>query len=94
MAENIYAGMVEFEMNEVKLKIDTIIVNILGENGIYLSSISDISLLELGIDSILFITLVIEIEEEFGINIPDEYMNLEDLSSLDKICKIVIEQMN
>ena len=86
--------MVEFEMNEVKFKIDTVIVNILGENGIYLSSISDISLLELGIDSILFITLVIEIEEEFGINIPDEYMNLEDLSSLDKICKIVIEQMN
>lgn len=86
--------MVEFEMNEVKFKIDTVIVNILGENGIYLSSISDISLLELGIDSILFITLVIEIEEEFGINIPDEHMNLEDLSSLDKICKIVIEQMN
>lgn len=81
-------------MNEVKFKIDTVIVNILGENGIYLSSISDISLLELGIDSILFITLVIEIEEEFGINIPDEHMNLEDLSSLDKICKIVIEQMN
>ena len=42
---------------------------------------SDVNLTDYNIDSILFISLLVNIEELFGIIIPDEYMTYEILQS-------------
>ena len=45
------------------------------------------------LDSLKFITLVVELEEHFGIEIPDEYLNILAFDSLENIADIVINLM-
>jgi acyl carrier protein len=44
-------------------------------------------------DSLKFISLVVELEEHFGIEIPDEYLNILAFDSLENIADIVINLM-
>ncbi len=49
--------------------------------------------IDLGYDSISFIKLIIEIEEKFGIQFPDEYLDYEIVSnfqSLEEVVKTII----
>mgnify|MGYP000221569346 FL=1 len=41
------------------------------------------------IDSIVFISLVLDLEEEFNIEIPDEYLLMSTFSSIDNIALII-----
>lgn len=41
------------------------------------------------IDSIVFISLVLDLEEEFNIEIPDEYLLMSTFSSVDNIILII-----
>ena len=41
------------------------------------------------IDSIVFISLVLDLEEEFNIEIPDEYLLMSTFSSIDNITLII-----
>lgn len=41
------------------------------------------------IDSISFITAIVDIEQEFDIEFPDEYLTTETMSSYEKIYEIV-----
>jgi acyl carrier protein len=52
----------------------------------------DTSLEELGINSLLFVHLVIQIESEFKIEIPDKYLVVESMDTINKI-KNVIEKI-
>ncbi|WP_250886672.1 phosphopantetheine-binding protein [Bacillus sp. SM2101] len=47
------------------------------------------NLLELGIDSMTFIRLVVEIEDEFDIEIEDEEIILENFESFSSIVQLV-----
>lgn len=51
----------------------------------------DKELMNLGIDSIAFIHIVVEIEECFGIEIPDEYLVLSEMGTINKIVSVVSE---
>lgn len=42
------------------------------------------------LDSLNFITLVVELEEHFGIEIPDDYLNILAFDSVEDIADIVI----
>ena len=42
------------------------------------------------IDSIVFISLVLDLEEEFNIEIPDEYLLMSTFSSIDNITLITV----
>lgn len=44
---------------------------------------------DLGMDSITFVTLIIEIEDLFGIVIPDELITLENFKNLNEITRII-----
>lgn len=46
---------------------------------------------DLGMDSIVFISMVLEMEERFGIFIPDEIIIPENFNSIDNIDKIIRE---
>ncbi|SDN48756.1 acyl carrier protein [Fictibacillus solisalsi] len=47
------------------------------------------NLLDLGIDSMTFIRLVVEIEDEFDIEIEDEEIVLQNFESVESIVKLV-----
>lgn len=49
---------------------------------------TDLSLL--GMDSINFITIVIALEEAFGIEIPDEYLLITMLGTINKMKSVVL----
>lgn len=48
---------------------------------------------DLGIDSITFITLIIELENSFDINIPDKYLLLDKMNTVDKIQMIISNEL-
>lgn len=49
----------------------------------------DADLSQLGMDSIKFITIVIAFEEAFGIEIPDEYLLITELGTINKMKSVV-----
>lgn len=65
--------------------IDRVIIQCMNDVGIIIDDKdlidSDLNLIDYNIDSILFITLLVNIEEELCITIPDEYMTYEILQS-------------
>lgn len=55
---------------------------------------SDITVIEkMGaeIDSFTYISIILEIENRFDIEIPDEYLGTNLLSSIDSLCEIILE---
>ena len=50
---------------------------------------NDASLAEQGMDSMAFIQVVVDIEAQFDIEIPDEYLLAERMGSVDKIVEVV-----
>ena len=47
------------------------------------------NLSSLEIDSIAFVELVVNIEDEFDIEFPDDYLTLEKAGTIKSLCKIV-----
>ena len=43
----------------------------------------------LGMDSIAFIHIVVALEEEFDIEIPDEYLLLTEMNTISKIAEVI-----
>ena len=66
-------------MNDIKEKL----MGCLDKNGIDLNNNSS------EIDSISFITAVVDIEQEFGIELPDEFLLVDTMSSFDKLYEVV-----
>lgn len=48
---------------------------------------------DLGMDSITFITLVVDIETCFNITIPDDLLLIDNFRSLDEVTKIIAAQL-
>ena len=45
-------------------------------------------------DSIQFISMIVQFEELFGIEIPDELLIIEEFDSLEKVCTVLEELIN
>lgn len=50
----------------------------------------DDDLVELGVDSITFIRIVVELEELFEIEIPDEKLLITEMGTIHKIVEVVV----
>lgn len=46
---------------------------------------------DLSFDSLEFVQLIIDLEQAFDIEIPDEYLLMDSLSTVEKICQVVNE---
>lgn len=63
------------------------VVLCLEENGIIVDQNGDLP----DIESVVFITMVLSIEERFEIEFPDEYLNVTYFSNVDDILRIIKE---
>ena len=48
---------------------------------------------DLGMDSITFITLIVEIEATFDITVPDDLLLMDNFKNMDDVIKVVAEQL-
>jgi acyl carrier protein len=60
--------------------------------GLLIDSESEEQLIEIVDDSILFISFVVELEEEFGVEIPDELLTMECFRNTHELC-ILLENL-
>lgn len=78
-------------MSEIKAKC----INILCNLGIIVDEVDeeDISLIEYGIDSLSFISFIVEVERAFDIIIPDELLVIDSISSLNGFCAFIEDKV-
>ncbi len=74
-------------MNEIK----KIIVKTLEEQGIFIELEEDVNLLEYNIDSITFMSIIIELESQLNIEFPDELLSYDSLRSLNGFATLILE---
>ena len=70
------------------------VLNILNEIGIAIDDEninSDFDLAEYFIDSIQFITFIVELEKELGFALPDDFLSLDKYRSFNALCGVLIE---
>ncbi|BCK01469.1 phosphopantetheine-binding protein [Anaerocolumna chitinilytica] len=76
-------------MNDIIIKIIDIVNEVTEDTKITEESL-EMSFEELGIDSIAFISIIISLEEEFCIEIPDENLLLSELNTVHKIAELLV----
>lgn len=54
------------------------------------SDITEVEKIGEGIDSFTYISIIVEIENRFDIEIPDEYLGINLLSSIDSLCEMIL----
>ena len=70
------------------MEINTIVLQILEENGIYISEDLDA---DLDMDSITFISIIVCFENQLGIYIPDEYLTIDKFKTINDFVKNITE---
>ncbi|MDH6426968.1 hypothetical protein BSK62_08510 [Paenibacillus odorifer] len=69
-------------MEELRKKVEQMIIEILE---IPQDSVIENNIEDVGINSLSYVRLIINIESEFGISVPDELLSLKMLPSIDDI---------
>ena len=83
------------DTTKIKERIIDILDKLFSDEGIDKNMLEDVDLIEdLGMDSILFVSLLIELETEFGIRIPDEWMTLNKFQNYYQISNVVETLLN
>lgn len=77
-------------MRGIEEKVLKIVNSVIEDTEISIDQV-DSDLSKLGMDSIAFIRMVIAIEEEFDIEVPDEYLLVPEINTMEKIINIVTE---
>lgn len=80
---------------EIKEKIINVLDRLFSDAGIDEDILEYVDLIDdLGMDSIIFVSLMIELETEFGIRIPDEWMMLNKFQNYSQISHAVETLLN
>lgn len=67
------------------------IINEICENNLLGQLDYDVDLCLSGIDSILFIQIIVFLEDEFDCEIPDEFLDINKMNTVDKIYNVLKE---
>lgn len=79
----------------VSEKLTEVLAKLFVDTGISIDIIPYIDLInDGGMDSITFIALIIEIEESFEVEMPDEWLEMERFRKFDDILRLVEELLN
>ena len=78
--------------NEIKEKLVALCVEIFQDSRIDSDLIERVDFTDdLGMDSILFITMIVEIEAAFAITVPDDLLLMENFKSINNIVDIIVD---
>lgn len=78
----------------VKHELTNLITVIFQNTGLDTDVIEEVDFVEdLGMDSITFISMVVEIESYFDIIIPDGYLRIDKFNNVDQIVSIIEEEL-
>lgn len=83
------------EKGNIKAKVIKMINNLFPNSGLDMDVLEYVDLIDdLGMDSITFISIVVEVESIFEIIVPDEMLLMENFRNVDGIVAIVESAMN
>ena len=83
------------EKSEIKVKILEILSNLFQNTGIDTDVLEFVDLIDdLGMDSVNFISLIVELEAEFDIQIPDDMLLLENFKCVDDIVSVIENELS
>ena len=81
--------------DEIKNKLIDMIQNLFPDSGVDKDVLPYVDLIDdLGMDSITFISIVVEVEELFGITVPDDMLLMENFKDIDGIIQIIENSKN
>ena len=79
---------------KIKQEVIALISELFAEKGFEVDIIEYVDLVDdLGMDSMTFISIVVELEAYFEIEIPDELLRLEEFKSIDDIVSVVEKEI-
>ena len=79
----------------IKQEVIELISELFKDKGFDIDILEYVDLIDdLGMDSITFISIVVEIEAHFDIEVPDEMLVLENFKSVDNIVSIVENELS
>lgn len=83
------------EKSKIKVKLIDILNHMFANAGVNPDLLCYVDLIDdLGMDSMSFISIVIEVESMFDITVPDEMLLMENFRNVDKIIEIVEKEKN
>ncbi|MNO17093.1 acyl carrier protein [compost metagenome] len=81
-------------MNEIVEKIKNIIIEH-SESGLTAKDINEeTNIAEIGLDSIAFIKVIVQIEEQFNISVDDDYLTMNSVPTVKSFVDIVLQELN
>jgi len=80
------------KMDELQLKILEIVKSNIEKEEIQTSEF-DTDLSTVGMDSITFIRIVVALEEAFEIEVPDDYLLMTEMNTIEKMTNVVAEAL-
>lgn len=81
--------------DEIKNKLIDMIQTLFPDSGVDKDVLPYVDLIDdLGMDSITFISIVVEVEDLFGITVPDDMLLMENFRDIDGIIQIIENSKN
>lgn len=81
--------------DEIKNKLIDMIQTLFPDSGVDKDILPYVDLIDdLGMDSITFISIVVEVEDLFGITVPDDMLLMENFKDIDGIIQIIENSKN
>lgn len=78
------------DRNEIKEKIIRMLPTLFPDAGVNLNFFEYVDLIDdLGMDSITFISIMVEIEDLFGLTVPDDMLLMENFRNVDSIIQVI-----
>lgn len=76
-------------------EIINVIIKVFSDNGLTISNDGqDVNLSDIIADSVTFMTILVDLEDAFGIEFPDEILEIDNFSSLFGLSEIIFEMKN
>lgn len=86
-------------MNERKMEMDIIevrktLISIFEELGIIIEEEEDFDIQEYIVDSLVYMSFIVNMEQRFGIEIPDDFLLISKMNSFNAYCEILLTLIN
>ena len=79
----------------IKQEVIELITELFKDKGFDIDILEYVDLIEdMGMDSITFISIVVEIEEHFAVEVPDDILLLENFKSVDDIVSVIENELS